>query len=185
MEVKSVNEKSPESTTALIAPESRSSENAKLSLDFFWLYNQDLGITSAKELNFGKLFDTQAAEMQQKLDDEDKLLVQLWILAERFIMPRLQNTTMRHMQKRWNAVQWAAEVRDRPTNYFPKDYLLALAEISAVLVVPTTLNAGKISARPMGASKKDPRTSQDLGWQTHGWIFRSCLVAEDENVVKN
>ncbi|KAF8865995.1 hypothetical protein BDZ45DRAFT_683954 [Acephala macrosclerotiorum] len=56
-----------------------------------WLCNQDMGITSARKLNTCKKTSAQALDLQEKLDDEDMLLVQLWILAEYLFMPRLRS----------------------------------------------------------------------------------------------
>jgi hypothetical protein len=66
------------------------------------MYNQDWGIPDPEPYAYiDDANDGLIPEVQRMFDDDDLLLVKVWLLAERLVMPHLQNKAMSRLQKRW------------------------------------------------------------------------------------
>lgn len=92
-----------------------------------WIYSQDLGIEDPQRLNqIPRERKNQCVHLQQELDKQDMHLVCLWVLAERFLMPRVQNLAMVYLYQRRKASVWIVnaqyDYRERTSIYRPSSH---------------------------------------------------------------
>ncbi|KAF8866003.1 hypothetical protein BDZ45DRAFT_735952 [Acephala macrosclerotiorum] len=76
-----------------------------------WIYTRDLGIEPSPTFeSFPIEYPNKRTRLQNEMDDQDMDLACLWVLAERLMIPRLQNVAMRLLHQRRENCSW--EIHD-------------------------------------------------------------------------
>ncbi|KUJ19798.1 uncharacterized protein LY89DRAFT_731051 [Mollisia scopiformis] len=76
-----------------------------------WIYGRDLDTEATKVMKIlsglsGSAKDDENEKLQKTVDDQDISLIQLWILADRLLIPHLQGDVIKILKSRRAASQW-------------------------------------------------------------------------------
>lgn len=162
-----------------------------------WIHGHDLGISNAEKVNIAfpgraRKDREERGALRENLDEEDSLLVGLWLVAEQLVIPALQTTVMKHLQKRWESVTWhwkgVGWPRERASEYKPNGKwirfawenttegpLRQLALIQGMFFLDSNDFKADLTRLPTDEGNS-PMGMGDSGEEEEAWFPRSYLL---------